>query len=294
MEGPKRRVISTPGSEVPLERRSPGTLLVSLVVHVLAILVLVQIAIVPRDWIALFGSREAAPREEHVTFLQPASGKAPTQRDGGDGRVLRDGSPSTAPATPPIVTPTTVPTALPPVPTESAPVRDQAGLGPIVGNGGEARGLRPSYSDPRVWAPPAVTPRMPLTKTQRMDSLFAAGVRKMEDSLDALPHEGKPGDWTFKRGDKVYGIDDRFIRLGNFKLPTALLALLPINAQANPTAVERDRRLGMIRQEIAEQAARIGRDDEFKAAVKALRDRNNAARAAKKSDLPVVPPDVRP
>ena len=107
-------------------------------------------------------------------------------------------------------------------------------------------------------------------------------VQVLQDSLAQLPHERAPGDWTYTRNGKKYGIDGSLIHLGNFSLPTALLALLPMNATANPSALERDRRLTMMRGEIQAQAARAARDDDFYRAVKALRERKERERAEQK------------
>jgi hypothetical protein len=128
----------------------------------------------------------------------------------------------------------------------------------------------------------------------RLDSSVADNLQRMNDSLALLPKERTPGDWTFTRNGKRYGIDQQFIRLGPFSIPTALLAALPLNVTANPTAVERDRRLSSMRFEIQEQAARAARDDEFRAAVKSLRERKLKEREdRKKLDHP-VPPGLNP
>jgi hypothetical protein len=68
------------------------------------------------------------------------------------------------------------------------------------------------------------------------------------------------------------------IRLGDFSLPTALLALMPLNVQANPIQNERAMRLNSMRSEIQYQAARMARDDEFRQAVRALRERKERER----------------
>ena len=102
------------------------------------------------------------------------------------------------------------------------------------------------------------------------------------------------GDWSWNGKDgKKYGIDQKYIHLGNFSIPTALLALLPLNVQGNPSTYENAKRIGMIRAEILEQAARTARDEEFNQAVKELRERKQKERADKaKADatLPVAPP----
>jgi hypothetical protein len=128
-----------------------------------------------------------------------------------------------------------------------------------------------------------------MSPKQRIDSAIAERVHALEDSLAGIPHERAPGDWTFTRGGKKYGIDQKYIHLGDFSLPTALLALLPLNVQGNPATYERDKRNATYRADIQDQAARMARDEDFRAAVKALRERKEKERQdqKKKSSEPV-------
>jgi hypothetical protein len=112
------------------------------------------------------------------------------------------------------------------------------------------------------------------------------------DSLAIAQRGRKPGDWTVERGGKKYGIDQRNIYLGSITLPTALLALLPINRQANPTEIGRERSLALMSADIHYQAERAITEDEFKAAVKRIRDRKERERReaeAQKTNAQVVP-----
>jgi hypothetical protein len=189
----------------------------------------------------------------------------------------------------PLPSPTSIPSVLPAAP-KSAASAEAGGSGPLVGTGGPAQGIRPAYTDPRVWVGPTQVIAAPMSPKARLDSSVAANLQHMNDSLALLPRERAPGDWTFTKNGKKYGIDQQFIRLGPFSIPTALLAALPLNVTANPTAVERDRRLSSMRFEIQEQAARAARDDEFRAAVKSLRERKQKEREdRKKADQPVPP-----
>lgn len=76
-----------------------------------------------------------------------------------------------------------------------------------------------------------------------------------------------------------------------------MLALLPMNnLQANPIGLERARRMSSMRSEIMEQAERAARDDDFYAAVRALRLRKEKERrdaAARKQGVPPAPPVSR-
>ncbi|MBX7118042.1 MAG: hypothetical protein K1X31_03485, partial [Gemmatimonadaceae bacterium] len=165
--------------------------------------------------------------------------------------------------------------------------RPSGGVGPLVGGGGPTAGIRPSFNDPRLWAAPSdevMAPIVPMTRADSLNAILHATAEAYVDSMRrAEPSGGRaPGDWTFRRGDRTYGIDQRYIRLGNFSIPTAVLALLPMNnVQGNPTALDRARRLSSMRSEIIEQAERRQRDDDFTAAVRALRARKEKERKEK-------------
>ena len=278
-----------------MPRRSPGGIFTSVIIHVVVILAMARIVIVgPRELDSLLGTKAKPLPVERIGFLAlPRSDKKTAQagRSGGDNRPVKTTPVEPAP---PVAVPVAVPAGIAP-PGKAAPAPDAGGSGEMVGSGGATRGIRPSFSDPRVWAPPAplvVAPRSPM---QRLDSAVAAIIGAAEDSLARLPHERTPGDWTWTRNGKKYGIDGSLIHLGDFSLPTALLALLPMNATANPTGLERDRRLNVMRREIQAQAARALRDDDFDRAVKALRERKQKERADQKKaaaqpPVPVVIP----
>jgi hypothetical protein len=286
----RRHAISTPGERVDPARRGPASILVSVGIHLVGIAVLLRVAIVPFSWIELTNSAEK-PEATHVQYVRTAADTASRQRAGGDNRRVNN-----SPAPAPIVSPSAVPSALPPEPAKAAPPAAPAdgGLGPVIGGGGPTRGVTPAFIDPRLWAPSEPAAVKPKTNTERLDSAIASRVHHLEDSLNALGPQRADGDWSWKGKDgKKYGIDQKYIHLGNFSIPTALLALLPLNVQGNPTTYSEARRIGAIRAEILEQAARSARDEDFNQAVKELRDRKTKERADKaKADatIPEAPP----
>jgi hypothetical protein len=194
------------------------------------------------------------------------------------------------------------PDAVPAAPTAAAPPRTEGGSGEMIGGGGPTRGVRPSYNDPRLWLPtgPAVSaPVRPLTRADSLHELLADKIRMYNDSVSiANTGQRAPGDWTVKdKNGNKWGIDQQYIRLGKFSIPTALLAMLPLNAQANPVLLERSRTMTQMTREIQEQAARASRDDAFKAAVKALRERKDKERKeaqAKADASSATPPASTP
>jgi hypothetical protein len=261
--------------------------------HVAAIAILVRVAIVPLSWINLAG-HPAEPVAAHVDYVRTAADTASRQRAGGDNRAV-----TKHPAPAPIVSPSAVPSELPPEPAKPAAPAPPAdgGNGPVIGGGGPTRGVTPAFTDPRLWAPTDPMPVKPKTPTERLDSALAARIHHQQDSLNALGPQRAQGDWSWNGKDgKKYGIDQKYIHLGNFSIPTALLALLPLNVQGNPSAYENARHFGQVRGEILEQSARSARDEDFNAAVKGLRQRKQKERATKAKEdqtIPDAPPPAR-
>ena len=289
MSDNRRRALSIPGERSDQGRRGPGGLVLSLAIHLVFLALFVRIVIVPYDLLTPKGPKAAPLVVERIGFLALPRSAQPQHerpRSGGDNRP-----PSAVPAPAPIPAPATVPATIPEVPKQVAPPKGTSGAGPVVGAGGAVQGVRPTFTDPRIWAPNAPVIVAPMSPKQRIDSAIAERVRELEDSLAGIPHERAPGDWTFTRGGKKYGIDQKYIHLGDFSLPTALLALLPLNVQGNPAVYERDKRNAMMRADIQEQAARMARDQDFRAAVKALRDRKEKERQDQKKKSAEPLPD---
>lgn len=280
---------------LPTRRGDPRASVAAFILQLTLLIVIVPTLIVPIAFDFLRDDAGRRVQPERVSFLVAVPQGGPVTREapraGGDGRTPVA---SPTPAAP-IVAPTTVPST---VPVPSGPPRvAPGGIGPLVGGGGPTQGIQPSFNDRRLWTTPSdvvVAPLIPMTRADSLRTLLQETARLYVDSMvRANPQGRRPGDWTFERGGKKYGIDPQFIQLGDFKIPTALLALLPMNVQANPTNLDRARRLSSMRSEIIEQAERRARDDDFYAAVKALRERKEKEReeaAAKKQADPNVPP----
>ena len=67
---------------------------------------------------------------------------------------------------------------------------------------------------------------------QRADRHAAPSTWTRVDANTYSPNKFERGDWTVGKDGQKYGIDQQYIRLGRFQIPTALLALLPINQHA--------------------------------------------------------------
>ena len=230
--------------------------------------------------LAVFRSSEQ--REQRVTYVgvRPTTPSAAPSRQ--QAPVARPIATPPPPAAVPVPAPTEIPTGIPPVPTRP-PVNLGPTSGPAVGGQGLAKGVQPTYVDPRVWVAAPELETAFKTDEQRMDSAVAALIKTHNDSLIAnryAPNKFERGDWTVDGPGGKFGIDQKFIRLGKFSIPTALLGLLPINGA--PTAAAREMgqnpALALHRAEIPYQAERAITHEEFNRAVKKLRERKDRER----------------
>ena len=280
----------------PAERRPPQAVFVSVGLHALLVVALVRVLTLPFPIRSLLTpSEDRSRRAERISyFAMPKSAAPPVVgRSGGDGRPETRRQPR-----PPLVAPTEVPSILPPAPATPATPRAEEGTGPLIGSGGPTKGIRPSFSDPRVWVAPTEIVTAPKTPSERLDSAVASRVREHLDSMAAVthvPNKFERGDWTVEKGGQKWGIDPKFIRLGKVSIPTAILGFLPMNAQANPIAYERDKALSAMRADIQWQAQRAMNEDEFRKAVRSIRERKERERKAneKREAKPVVSPEGR-
>ena len=275
--------------------RRTRPLAVSIVVHVLLAALFVRFLVSPAAFTMIFG-RAHSPEipAERIGFLQlpKSSGPAVQGRSGGDNRPVSKSAPKK------LIAPTSVPTAIPSVPVVTAPQEPEGGSGPLVGTGGPARGIRPTYTDPRVWAAPGDIVAAPKSAKEKLDSAVASIIAPYNDSVAAAAGARRPGDWTFEKGGRKYGIDEKYIRLGKISIPTAILALLPINTTGNPTMNDRNRLQNQLHADIFWNAQRGMNEADFKKAVRSIRERKerekaDAEKKARQADQPAAqsPPD---
>lgn len=300
-----------PGSTQPKRRhvrRPQSSTVVSIVVHVVLGVVAWQAIQMPAVFERFLQvDREARPVRERVDFVTvppPAAVESTSVAK----PARRATSPAPAPANPapasvPLVAPTQIPRELPPPSTRSENPTSTGVTGPLRGGTGSARGVQPNYDDPRVWAGDPEFIYAPKTDTERLDSALYATLRRHIDSLAAnayTPNKFERGDWTFGKEGSKWGVDQQFIRLGKLSIPTALLALLPLNQlQGNPIAMERARNAAYMRDDILFHAQAAMNEEQFRKAVKAIRDRKErerrqAQRTSPTSPGPIASPGERP
>jgi hypothetical protein len=275
-----RRVTTQPdGSRKKLSK----PFLVSFGVHLVVAVALMRMLIVNMD-LSRTQKRLTVP-EQRVGFVRISGGvKNPVPgKSGGDGKPL---TPREIHVVAPAAVPTTIPTPSGP------PVKaTEEGTGPLVGTGGPTRGVRPQYSDPRVWEPPGRIVAKPQTVKQTLDSLIAEGIAPYNDSVAAAAQRRDPTDWTIEKGGYKWGIDRKAIRLGPFSIPTALLAMLPLNIQGNPTTMQRDRAFASMNADINWHAQQAINEADFMKAVRSIRERKERERAAALSGSPALAKD---
>jgi hypothetical protein len=171
------------------------------------------------------------------------------------------------------------------------------GLGVAPGQ----RILRPEYGDGRLWVRPwdaiaaavagmeDTTPVTAATHAARIDSAITARIMAF---LDTLPYDSMatptPKPWVTEISGQKWGIDGSWIYLGNLKLPTAILALLPL-PQGNYDQAQRASELQRIRLDIMQAARRAQSAADFKRNVEETRKRRDAEREFKKNQR--IPPD---
>ncbi|HEX6965280.1 MAG TPA: hypothetical protein VF166_05740 [Gemmatimonadaceae bacterium] len=281
-----------------MKHKPSGSLVISIALHVMFGAVLLYVLSLPfplREWLELTPGPKVVENVHYVAL--PPRGTNTPGRSGGNGKPVTN-----TPAAPPphVVAPSSVPMRLPPPP----PVpKQKGGSGPIIGAGGATQGVVPSFSDPRVWLPPgAMEAQTPKGLKESLDSVLATIIQAHNDSLAIVAgnNSRKPGDWTVDHNGKKYGIDQKHIYLGSFKIPTAILALLPLNVQGNPSQIQRTRAFQYMHDDIQYQAQQAMNEEEFRDAVKKIRERKQrehdeelakkkAQQAAQRADDPSIP-----
>jgi hypothetical protein len=265
--------------------RSRTSLLISLGVHVAVAVALLNVVF--RYDLAPMGLVEGSDRStpERLRYVRVVPGPSA----GGASTAMQPAPGPTATAR--LRAPARIPVGIPEPRAGTAPVapgiQDRAG----AGRGTDvtpATGVQPSYTDPRLWPQPGPFIPVPKTAAERTDSVVKAAFGIFIDSMrTAEANKGRaPGDWTLKdKKGGTWGWDTTGIRLGRVTIPQAVLSLLPLNVQANPTFNDpvTGREAAFRRGDLLHHANRAVSEDEFRRAVKRIRERKDRERAADKA-----------
>ena len=276
------------------QRREPGPLLLSIAFHVIVAFAILNAAF-HYDFSGDRSPRAPAAIPEKITYTSMV---APGGAQGGldsAGAPPKATQPSRA-----LVAPLRVPTGIAPPPAPSA-----GSPGGVTGGRGQATvsattGVVPGDPDPRLSIDIHEFIPAPKTHAERVDSAVRASIYAYNDSV-AKAHGAAgraPGDWTFEKNGQKWGIDGSKIYLGKFAIPSAVLAALPIRIQGNPGETIADRLVTTRRADLLLHAEAGMRDDEFKTAVKRIRERKDKERQDKRdadADKPAATtPDLIP
>jgi hypothetical protein len=268
-----------------------SSIAISIAVHVAAIALIASITF-QYPLSAFFGRDKDRTPTERVQYVKVEPQPRANVGNGADEKT----KPRKAIKPAALLPPTTIPTALPPIPPPTASMGAISGTG--TGNGGAptgvATGVEPALPDPRIELHPN-TLRVPISTAERNDSAVKAIFQTYRDAeLAAEASRGKsPRDWTIERNGGKYGLDSQYIYLGKFKLPSAILAALPFNyGGVDGNRIIQGRNATWIQNDIYSHAQGLSEDD-FRAAVKRIRERKDRERkeAEEKGGkpTPVVP-----
>lgn len=145
----------------------------------------------------------------------------------------------------------------------------------------------PQYGAGRVWVRTAeaelgVVGESPDLRTHA-ERIQQAVRDRIKAYIDTMPRDSfalpPPPKWTTQIGEDKWGVDGSWIYLGDFKIPTILLALLPL-PQGNYDAAQDAAELQSMRDEILNAAQRAQTAEEFRKYVDDLRKRKQAERDA--------------
>jgi hypothetical protein len=258
-----------------LERHSRRWWVLSVAAHVVILTILAQIAF-KYSLGQLMGIPKPEVTQERLHYISIPPG--PAEHSGG----VRSETPSKTAASAPLPAPTSIPSNLPTLqPLDSSRARTAGGTGTglDVTGSGLATGVVPLDPDARIQLTPGTMVRTPRTVAEDVDSIVMLAIGIVRDSLSMAAAQRKPGDWTIKGKDgQVWGWDPQGnIRLGKFTIPGALLALLPLNRAGGGSPIEA-RSAAWIRRDILEHAQYRISEDEFRAAVKRIRERKERER----------------
>lgn len=263
-------------------RWSAWAIAISLALHGLLLLVRVKPWLVPprRETAVIVLVPPASERAGQLELRYEVPGGRAPERQGRAGaparapealQVLPELRPSPAEPEPAQPSPANVAPPSAPLPADTARGAPGAGrpgyqIGPALGEG--KLWVRPLPAPPREIAEALTRSHLEL-----VDSAVSAIVQAYIDSvLNAPAAPGSaPPSWTTQIFGKTFGLDSKYIYLGGLKIPSAVLAFLPIKGGGLTMEYSQAARMASIREDLAYAAQRSATLDDFKRAVRELR-----------------------
>ena len=273
-----------------VRRADRGSIAFSLAAHVVLIALIASITF--RYPLAAFFARDRLAPAERIQYVQVQPRAVQSVGNGAQEKL----KPRKALSPAPLLAPTVTPTVLPPVPPPASSAGAISGTG--TGSGGApvgiATGVEPTAPDARIELRPN-TLRLPLSRAELADSAVKAIFSDFRQAEIASEEhrQRSPKDWTVEHDGQKYGLDSQYIYLGRFKLPSAILAALPIRTGGvDGAALTRARNAAWIRDDIYSHSQGLSEDD-FRAAVKRIRERKDRERK-EQEDEKKAPPKATP
>ncbi len=267
------------------ERRSPTSIAIAVVANALMAVAIGAITFYTPLSELLHPPK---PVEVHVAYIRVApTAAAPQsgQRGASDTHVTK---PVVTPER--VTAPTTIPTALPPI-TPAAPNSGQVGIpgasGKSATNGAGSgvtplTGIEPAMADPRLALEPAPFTAPRSVATRNDSAISPRSVYR--DSVMATKANPKraPGDWTFDHDGKKWGWDPTGIHIAGFTIPNAIFAALPLKIGPTGRSINAltDQRMADWTQKDIYDHQQTMSDDDFRAAIKRIRDREDREHSA--------------
>ncbi|HSM18435.1 MAG TPA: hypothetical protein VK845_15715 [Gemmatimonadales bacterium] len=273
---------------MPRSRRwSPWAIGLSVAIHIAFILVfraeghLPHIARRPSPDIIVLSPPEAERREVLMPF-----GGAPAVPPAAGRPTVRTAIPAEIPE------PDTVAYDFPPVTvtvTETSPYRRTIGrIAPSLAGGG-------LWVRPLPLPPQELAQRITRSHEELVDSAVTAIVQAFLDSVTPVPGSvvASLPKWTTEIGGKKFGIDGSNIYIAGLKIPTAVLALLPLQG-GNIDQSRRYNDLMDMRSDIYNAARRADNLEEFKQVIEEIRERKEREKEFERNQRTAPPPEEPP
>lgn len=266
-------------------REHPAWVLLSILVH-LVVVPLVMLTVGTSVEVALVGGAgQVRPHVVSPVFLAGAGGES--AREGEGGGLAHQPADTAAPGEPGEA----IALAVEPSEGVGGEVGGDTTSGEVVI--GTGRIIGPAYGDGRLWVSvrdaelgvvgPSESVEMHVA---RVDSAIRERLRAFMDTMPRDSFALPPSlDWTFEGPGGKWGVDPQWIYLGDLKVPTALLALLPL-PQGNYDQAQRAAELQRMRMDILQAARRAETAEQFRKYVEEIRKRKDAEREAGRGARP--------
>jgi hypothetical protein len=290
-----------PPLDLGLPKRRPWpwiAILVSVAIHSLLLFGWVggrlpSVPRLPRQLIVLSPPSDG-PEQVPMRYQEP---EAAARRSGRELAESQRGDPARRPARP-ALPPRRRPVAALPEPRPPERVSADTGSTPRERARVPLARIGPGLAQGRLWVRPLPLPprelaqRISRSRAELVDSAVTSIVQRYLDSIandPASKNQGLPS-WTTEIAGKKFGLDSKNIYIAGLKIPAAVLALLPIPA-GNIDQNRAYSHLMNLRADLLYAAQRAETMEEFKAAIREIRERKEREREFQKNQRTAPPPE---